>query len=451
MQQPQIIPDWSDGGSASPFEIPGVGYSKRFSCSKGKLLLGGGALALLLLLCGAYYHTAGHKHHHGPPAPPFKNTTVTVESANTEDDCAVPDGQPPLCQNGGECVNLVDSFACNCVSGYSGPNCGSQDKSPCPEDNSCDRENARCTMQPAQAHAAIAPATTTPPSGDSTAAQSACACSGDEHDGRGGVCTTATDITSSAWCYTSPGACSDGSHMMGAQDWSYLACCGHENAASSCPPSPPPLVPARPPLPPPTMTPDGYRCICHYGYHLQTDGLTCAQVQLCTNTTCMNGGECIDRVGYTDCRCVMGYTGLKCEVPPVSAPLYDRATGNGKDCTTDADCPAVVVGGRNISLACYHDDDGALRGSSNAGDKFCVITNCAPATCPQNVPSGLLNHRGLPKMMDTCCLNILSCSSMAQSQLNSRVAHADVHSFCMDTKKGHGSLLTNFAAHCSCS
>ena len=34
------------------------------------------------------------------------------------DDCAV---QP--CQNGGNCTDAVNDYACNCVAGYSGKNC----------------------------------------------------------------------------------------------------------------------------------------------------------------------------------------------------------------------------------------------------------------------------------------------------------------------------------------
>ena len=87
-------------------------------------------------------------------APP--NTTVTLESANTVDDCA-----STPCLNAGGCVDLPDAFACNCLAGFRGDQCGTRDKHHvvCPADNECDPVRARCDAVGGSGRRALPPAT----------------------------------------------------------------------------------------------------------------------------------------------------------------------------------------------------------------------------------------------------------------------------------------------------
>jgi len=56
----------------------------------------------------------------------------------------------------------------------------------------------------------------------------------------------------------------------------------------------------------------------------QDEGRTCTSAALCTATTCQNGGECIEQIGYTECRCTHGFTGA---APAVFRPLlYTKHT-----------------------------------------------------------------------------------------------------------------------------
>eukprot|EP01043_Picozoa_sp_COSAG02_P106774 COSAG02_NODE_42776_length_381_cov_0.921986_1_plen_105_part_10 len=67
-----------------------------------------GFVVLLAVARGRGKRSAG-----GGPRAVFENHTVTVESANTVNECL---SSP--CLNGGECVDLVESYGCDCLSGF---------------------------------------------------------------------------------------------------------------------------------------------------------------------------------------------------------------------------------------------------------------------------------------------------------------------------------------------
>ena len=73
------------------------------------------------------------------PGAVFENHTVTIESANTVNECL---SSP--CLNGGVCVDLVESYGCDCLSGFSGPECQTRQNTHCPADNHCDAQHALC-------------------------------------------------------------------------------------------------------------------------------------------------------------------------------------------------------------------------------------------------------------------------------------------------------------------
>ena len=110
------VPDWSVDGGFSVDGLEGdVSLGWKISRIKDRRVLS--ALALGLLLLAALLSRGGGSQRRGGgdmggslgAAQP--NTTVTLESANTVDDCA-----STPCLNAGGCVDLPDAFACNCLS-----------------------------------------------------------------------------------------------------------------------------------------------------------------------------------------------------------------------------------------------------------------------------------------------------------------------------------------------
>lgn len=95
-----------------------------------------GLVLLLVVMAGRGRH---RERVAGTSAMGFVNHTVTVESANTVNDCL---SSP--CLNGGSCVDLVDSYGCDCLSGFAGGECQTRQKAHCPADNHCDAEHALC-------------------------------------------------------------------------------------------------------------------------------------------------------------------------------------------------------------------------------------------------------------------------------------------------------------------
>ena len=449
------VPDWSVDGGFSVDGLEGdvsLGWKIQRRLKDRRVL---SALALGLLLLAALLSRGGGSRRRGGgdmggslgAAQP--NTTVTLESANTVDDCA-----STPCLNAGGCVDLPDAFACNCLAGFRGDQCGTREKHHCPADNECDRIRARCTPDAVGGSGRRALQTLT------------CRCSGrSNYLGQGSDCGD-TD-SGGAWCLTTPGACSDGlvaSSSVGSE-WSYMACCGQPGASDGCAPStvagcrdpaasnfdpmatvqdgsctypnstpPPPPAPALPPPappkgppppPPPTRAPTaGYTCSCHVGYSSVDGGRTCLEDTLCTDTTCLNGGECIERVGYTECRCGGGFTGLDCsQPPPAAASGGDPVSGMGRPCETDADCA-----GHPHQEYCRHEpahpadpdhtcpDGSACPQEARAARQSCMIINCQPGGCPTIHAPAPQDEQQQPASMATCCMQLEECAFTVRSQ-----------------------------------
>eukprot|EP01045_Picozoa_sp_COSAG04_P007767 COSAG04_NODE_414_length_14737_cov_79.200779_2_plen_423_part_00 len=416
------VPDWSVEGGFSVDGLEGdvsLGWKIQSRLKDRRVLC---ALAVgLVLLVGLLSRGGGSRRLGGGDmggsfgAAP-SNTTVTLESANTVDDCA-----STPCLNAGGCVDLPDAFACNCLAGFRGDQCGTRDKHHvvCPADNECDPVRARCDAVGGSGRRALQTQT--------------CRCSGrSNYLGQGSDCGD-TD-SGGAWCLTTPGACTDGqvaSSSVGSE-WSYMACCGHPGASDGCPPPPPALPPPPPPKggppppppPPPTGAPTaGYTCSCHVGYSSVDGGRTCLEDTLCTEATCLNGGECIERVGYTECRCGGGFTGLDCsQPPPAAASGGDPVSGMGRPCETDADCA-----GYPHQEYCRHEparpadpdhtcpDGSACPQEARAARQSCMIINCQPGECP-TIHAPAPQDEQQPASMATCCMQLEECSFTVRSQ-----------------------------------
>ncbi|TMS36256.1 hypothetical protein L596_003465 [Steinernema carpocapsae] len=62
-----------------------------------------------------------------------------------------------------------------------------------------------------------------------------------------------------------------------------------------------------------------YVCNCVKGFK----GINCTEnIDDCANHKCINSGMCEDGINSYSCKCMFGYTGKYCEIPPVSNRLY---------------------------------------------------------------------------------------------------------------------------------
>ncbi|XP_056282449.1 protein jagged-2-like isoform X2 [Pseudoliparis swirei] len=192
------------------------------------------------------------------------------------------------CQNGGRCVDLVNDFYCDCVDNWKGKTCHSResqcDASTCSNGGTCYDH------------------------GDSFL----CSCP----SGRGGsTCNTAKNST----CDSGP--CENGGTCVGGGD--------------------------------------AFTCICKDGW----EGATCAQnVDDCNPHPCYNGGICVDGVNWFRCECAPGFAGPDCRINMdecQSSPCAGGSTCmdeiNGYHCV----CPPGYAGPRclkfiGLGKACRH-------------------------------------------------------------------------------------------------
>jgi hypothetical protein len=57
---------------------------------------------------------------------------------------------------------------------------------------------------------------------------------------------------------------------------------------------------------------EGVECACDDGYALDTDGVTCVNVDECADEPCLNGGTCTDSDASFTCECAEGFEGDDC-------------------------------------------------------------------------------------------------------------------------------------------
>ncbi|KAI8522060.1 hypothetical protein Bbelb_018140 [Branchiostoma belcheri] len=77
----------------------------------------------------------------------------------------------------------------------------------------------------------------------------------------------------------------------------------------------------------------GFSCGCNDGFSLDDDGRSCSAEDDCFTGACDNGGTCMDGDNAFSCLCPAGYKGETCQTPPCSED-YDPPVDGGKVCTT---------------------------------------------------------------------------------------------------------------------
>ncbi|XP_071447350.1 protein jagged-1b-like [Hetaerina americana] len=184
------------------------------------------------------------------------------------------------CQNGGTCVDKVNSFQCICKEGWEGNIC-SQNKNEC-EPNPC-RNNGTCI---------------------DGIADYVCSC----RDGwKGKTCNLKDSHCDQRTCRNG-GTCQDLGDTYVCrctEDWEGTTC--HIAKTHACK-SDPCLNGATCVN---TGGGDQYSCICKEGF----EGNHCEQnVDDCNPAPCFNGGRCVDGVNWFLCECARGFTGPDCRI-----------------------------------------------------------------------------------------------------------------------------------------
>ncbi|XP_066257423.1 protein jagged-1b [Euwallacea similis] len=182
------------------------------------------------------------------------------------------------CENGGTCVDKVNSFQCICNEGWEGALCSINTDECNP--NPC-RNNGTCI---------------------DGIADFECSC---ENGWKGKACTLKDSHCDHTTCKNG-GTCQDlGNNFLCRcpPDWEGTTC--HIAKLTACT--------SNPCLNGGTCvnTGDYYQCICRDGF----EGANCQDdVNDCTPQPCYNGGKCIDGVNWFLCECANGFTGPDCRI-----------------------------------------------------------------------------------------------------------------------------------------
>jgi len=114
----------------------------------------------------------------------------------------------------------------------------------------------------------------------------------------------------------------------------------------------------------------GFKCSCDNGYTLNTDELSCDDIDDCVSNPCQNGGICSDAgINSYNCDCTgTGYKGANCDID------IDECADNTYDCDDDEYCENTIPDYNCNSCGCN---------TSNTvnGDAFCNSRgecNCLP-------------------------------------------------------------------------
>ncbi|XP_046687565.1 protein jagged-1b isoform X1 [Homalodisca vitripennis] len=182
------------------------------------------------------------------------------------------------CQNGGTCVDKINSYQCICTDGWEGEDC-TINKNEC-EPNPC-RNNGTCI------------------DGD---ADFSCEC----HGGwKGKTCSLRHSHCDRATCRNG-GTCQDLGH-------SYLCRCPPDWEGTTCHIPVMQACKSSPCLNGATCINTGemYSCVCKEGF----EGQRCQRdVNECNPPPCYNGGKCVDGINWFRCDCSPGFAGPDCRI-----------------------------------------------------------------------------------------------------------------------------------------
>jgi Notch-like protein len=203
-------------------------------------------------------------------------------------DCAA---QP--CAHGGNCVDLVGGFDCECPPNWTGPTCGNDVDECATAANDCDSSPDACVNAPGSF---------------------ACDCPDgyiENNNGRGedgcidiDECAGGVDLCDPlVECVNTPGSYSCGDCPPGYEGGGASGCTDiDECAAAPC------FAPATC-----DNTPGSYTCDCPAGY-IPDGAQGCIEIDECAITTppCVHGA-CVDELNGYSCNCDPGWQGINCD------------------------------------------------------------------------------------------------------------------------------------------
>ncbi|XP_072179392.1 LOW QUALITY PROTEIN: uncharacterized protein [Diadema setosum] len=232
-----------------------------------------------------------------------------VQDCIDQDDCA---SEP--CHNGSTCVDLVDSFRCNCAPGFEGVTC-EVDIDECALLQPCQR-GGTCIDQ-------INGYSCTCPEGfNGTNCEGSINICDNNYCLNDGKCiASAIDIE----CQCLEGYYGSRCHL---QTQLCLASPCHNGGTCR-------EMPGEVP---------GYECDCASGF----SGVNCSRnINECQSQPCRNGGICIDEVDGFSCACTHGYTGQQCEIDMdlcVGHSCFNNGTCYDLGDTYECLCPPGYAG-----------------------------------------------------------------------------------------------------------
>ncbi|CAB3372126.1 Hypothetical predicted protein [Cloeon dipterum] len=303
-------PNWTGKNCSTPVDF-------LDSCSAQSVLSNGSAISI----CGQ----------HGTcVAQPGGNYWCQCEPGYTGQFCHenINDCAETVCQNGGTCVDRVNSFQCICRDGWEGTYCQDDrnecDSNPCENDGICQNGDAdfvckcrgvwkgkTCSLR------------------NSHCDQNTCL--------NGGTCQ---DMGNTFMCRCAPGFEGSICHIPKSQACQSNPC---KNGATCV-----------------NVDGGGFKCICKEGF----EGNTCEKdTDDCSPMPCHNGGQCVDGVNWYRCECAKGFTGPDCRInidDCASSPCKNGGTCIDGIGTFECTCPPGMHGqfceqGDSYDLDCVLD------------------------------------------------------------------------------------------------
>eukprot|EP01052_Picozoa_sp_SAG31_P023942 SAG31_NODE_2006_length_6651_cov_29.411765_1_plen_1512_part_10 len=282
------------------------------------------------------------------------------------------------------CISYIDSYECQCSSGWSGANCERNvfdecESAPCQHGGSCRDAVGLYTCECASGWA-----------GDNCATnldeciQRPCANDGVCIDTLSGyICDCAEGWTGPTTCDIEVNVCSREEDNCDSE----FANCIHTG-------------------------PGTHSCECHVGYSTDDEGLTCNVIDECASRPCQNAGFCNDGPLEYVCVCIAGFDDDECQRDIdecVSAPCRHGGTCSQSINSYSCICPNGWAGGNceeNVdecsSTPCLN--QGAC--FEGVGDYFC---SCAPGFDGNNCDSNL------DECLSSPCANNGHCIDSADS------------------------------------